>query len=435
MSASETHTERNARPSARRSGIVSVLDIGTGKMCCMIARATPRDAGEALGHRTHDIEVLGVGYQRSRGVRNGAIVDVAAAESSIRQVVSTAESMAGLTVGSLIVNVSSGALSSHAHEATIELGGQEVDRADVERVLKAAMRRRGDPDRIVVHSLPTAYTLDGSDGIVDPTGMVGRSLSVSCHVTTGEIGPVRNLERVVNRAHLEVERMVATPYASALAAVVDDEAELGCVAIDMGAGTTSWAILSNGRFLHGDALGVGGNHVTTDIARGLSTSIEQAERLKAIEASVAPGPARDEPVAVRPLADDTAAALATVPRAMLDRIARARLEETFELVRDRIRASGLGRHADRRVVLTGGASQLTGVADLARRVLARNVRVGRPVGVRGLAPMQKSPAFSTVVGLLVYPQVAVHEHHARVAPFSFPSTGPLARIGGWFRGF
>ena len=419
----------------RRAGVVSVLDIGTNKVCCMIARATPRQGGDALGHRTHDIEVLGVGYQRSRGVKNGAIVDIASAETAIRHVVDAAEQTAGMTVGSMLVNVSSGALTSHTHEATVDLGGQEVERGDVARVLRAALRKGAHPDAISVHSLPTGYSLDGTDEIIDPTGMVGEKLSVSCHVTTGEVGPVRNLERVVNRAHLEVERMVATPYASALAAVVDDEAELGCVAIDMGAGTTSWAIMSNGRFVHGDALTVGGQHVTTDIARGLSTSIEQAERLKVMEASVAPRAGCDEPIAVRPLADDTAAAMATVPRLMLDRIARARLEETFELVRDRIRSSGFGRHADRRVVLTGGGSQLTGAADLARRILAKNVRIGRPVGVRGLSPTQKTPAFAAVVGLLIYPQVAEHEQHARLAPFSFPSNGPLARIGGWFKGF
>ena len=421
---------------SRRKGIVSVLDVGSSKVCCMIARATPLDGErEALGHRTHAIEVLGVGYQRSRGIKGGAVVDVAAAESAIRQVVDSAEATAGMTVGSLLVNVSSGSLKSDTSRATVELHGQEVDGDDVSRVLRSAVRSAANPHRVTVHSLPVAYGLDGTEDIADPTGMVGRRLSVDCHVCSSDAGPMQNLERVVNRAHLEVERMVATPYASALASVVEDEAGLGCVAIDMGAGTTSWAIMSGGRFVHGDALPVGGLHVTTDIARGLSTTIEQAERLRVMETTIAPGPVRDEPVAVRPFADDGNAALAAVPRAMLDRIARARVEETFELVRDRIRVSGFGKHADRRVILTGGASQLTGVADLARRMLAKNVRVGRPIGVRGLAPMQKSPAHSAVVGLLLYPQVADRERHARVAPFALPSTGPLARIGEWFRGF
>ena len=418
----------------RRAGIVSVLDIGSSKVCCMIARARPRDAGEGTTRRTHDVEVLGVGYQRSRGIKGGAVVDVAAAETAIRQVVDSAEAAAGMTVGSLLVNVSSGSLRSRVHEAEIDVAGQEVEASDVARAMRAALRRSSEADRVAVHSLPVGFSLDGAEDVVDPAGMVGRRLGVRCHVSSSGAGHLRNLERVVNRAHLEVESMVVTPYASALAAVVEDEAELGCVAIDMGAGTTSYAIMSNGRFVAGDALPVGGAHVTTDLARGLSTTIDQAERLKVVEASIAPGPARDEPVAVQPMAGDTAAALQAVPRVLMDRIARARIEETFELVRDRIRASGHGKCADRRVILTGGASQLTGVADVARRMLAKNVRVGRPVGVRGLAPMQKSPAFSTVVGLMIYPQVAGLERHAHPG-FAFPSTGPLARIGEWFRGF
>ena len=420
---------------AKRKGIVSVIDIGSSKVCCMIARATPRDSGDALGHRTHDVEVLGVGHQRSRGIKAGAVADVEAAEVAIRQVVDAAEASAGMTVGSLIVNVSSGSLTSDTTTASVDVSGQEVAPGDVARVLRNAIRGSAGADRVTVHSLPVGYALDGSEEIDDPTGMLGRKLSVRCHVCTSAGTPLRNLERVVNRAHLEVERMVATPYASALSSVVEDEAELGCVAIDMGAGTTSWAIMAGGRFLHGDAVPVGGHHVTMDIARGLSTTLELAERVKVMEASVAPGAPREEAVAVRPFADDTSAATALVPRAMLDRIARARVEETLELVRDRIRSSGFGRQADRRVILTGGASQLTGTADLARSLLAKNVRVGRPIGVRGLAPMQKSPAFAAVVGLMIHPQVADRERHMSVAPFAFPANGPLARIGDWFRGF
>ena len=427
--------ERSGDPGSKRGSVVSVLDIGTSKMCCMIARTKPREAGSELPHRTHDIEVLGVGHQRSAGVKNGAVVDIAAAENTIRRVVSTAEAAAKVTVGSLIVNVSSGALRSRMHSASVSLGGDEVEADDVSRVVRGAVRNTGEPGRVTIHSLPTSYTLDGVEEIGDPRGMVGRKLSVACHVSSAEAGPVQNIERAVNRAHLEVESMVAAPYAAALAAVVEDEAEMGCLAVDMGAGTTSWALMSHGRFICGDALPVGGHHVTTDLARGLSTSIEQAERLKVMDASVAAGPYGDEPVAVRPLANDASAAVATVPRELVGKIVRARLEETLELVRDRIRASGLGRYADRRVVLTGGASQLTGLSDVARRVLAKNVRIGRPVGVRGLAPMQKTPPFSTVVGLMIYPQVAAHEQHGAATGFAFPGSQRFSRIGEWLRGF
>ena len=425
-----------AAPEAqKRKGVVSVLDIGTSKMCCMIARTKPRKPGTELPGRTHDVDVLGVGYQRSAGVRNGTVVEVAAAERTIRHVVATAEEAAGVTVGSLIVNVSSNSLRSRMFDATVSVSGEEVEDGDVARVVHNAVRNTGEPGRTAIHSLPTSFTLDAADDIADPRGMVGRKLSVACHVASAETGPLDNLERVVNRAHIEVEHMVAAPYAAALAAVIEDEAEMGCLAVDMGAGTTSWALMSHGRFIHGDCIAIGGQHVTTDLARGLSTSMEQAERLKVMDASVAAGPYGDEPVSVRPLANDTSAAVASVPRALVGQIVRARLEETFELVRDQVRDSGLGRYADRRVVLTGGASQLTGLNDVARRLLAKNVRIGRPVGVSGLAPMQKTPPFSTAVGLMIYPQVAKHEHYASAATRAFPGLGRFSRIGEWLRGF
>ena len=426
-------TARSANAPAPRPGTVSVLDIGSSKMCCMIARSRPRsERGDTLS-RTHDVEVLGVGHQRARGIRAGSIVDVAAAEASIRQVVEAAERASGLTVGSLIVNVSSTTARSETHAGAVDVSGEEVEPADVSRAVRAALRGTARPGHTVLHSIPTTYAVDDEDEVVDPLGMIGRDLAVSVHVASVADGPVGNVERAVNRAHLDVASLVATPYAAALAAAVEDETEMGCAVIDMGAGTTSWSIHARGRFLGGETLAVGGHHVTTDLARGLSTSIESAERLKVLEASVAGGPSSDEAVPVRGMGEEGSAALARVPRALVSRIAMARLEETFELVRDRIRQSGLGREADRRVVLTGGAAQLTGVADVARRVLARNVRVGRPVGVSGLAPMQKTPAFATAVGLLIYPQVASLEHRADRS--LLPADGRLARLGQWFRGF
>ena len=419
----------------RRSRTVSVLDIGTSKMCCMIARTRPREAGSELPHRTHDVEVLGIGHQRSQGVKNGAIVDVNAAEATIRRVVSTAESTAGVTVGSLVVNVSSSGLRSRMLDGSVPIAGAEVEAGDIARVLKSALRDAPEADRTAMHTLPVGFRVDAAEDVSDPRGLMGRQLSASCHVSSAEAAPLENIERVVNRAHLEVEALVAAPYASALASVVDDEAEMGCLAIDMGAGTTSWALMSRGRFIYGDTLAVGGQHVTTDLARGLSTSIEQAERLKVMEASVASGPQGDEPVAIRGMDGEVSTAVATVPRALVGQIVKARIEETFELVRDRVRDSGMGRYADRRVVLTGGASQLTGLSDVARRMLAKNVRIGRPVGVRGLAPMQKTPPFSTVVGLMIYPQVSRLEHRPQSTAFALPARGPLSKIGEWLRGF
>lgn len=422
---------------SKRSHVVSVLDIGSTKVVCMIGKLTPRPESEILPGRTHAIEIIGIGHHRSRGVKNGVIADLDAAESVVRLAVDAAERMAGLTIDSLIVNVSAGRLQSDIYTGTIDLGGQEVEAADLRKVLAAAGQRSLRQDRAILHSLPTGFSLDGERGIRDPLSMYGDVLGVDMHVLTAERTALKNLELCVNRAHLSVEGMVATPYASGLSALVDDEVELGCACIDMGGGTTTISVFAEGKLVHADAVALGGHHVTTDIARGLSTRIEDAERLKVVHGSALPN-ASDERdiVAVPPLGEDDRDQPTHVPRALLSRIVCARIEETLELIRDRIQRSGFSPIVGKRIVLTGGASQLTGLPEAARRILARNVRVGRPLGVSGLPAAAKGAAFSTAVGLIIYPQVAELETHATQGGMLASLAGGnsrIARMGQWLK--
>ncbi|MDO6963505.1 cell division protein FtsA [Rhizobium alvei] len=423
---------------SKRSHVVSVLDIGSTKVVCMIAKLTPREASEVLPGRTHKIEIIGIGHQKSRGIKSGVISDLDALEGVIRNAVDAAERQAKLTVDSLIVNVSAGRLQSDIYTATIDLGGQEVDEEDVKRVLVAACHQSQRNERAVLHSLPTGFSLDGERGISDPLGMFGEALGVDMHVLTAERLAVKNIELCVNRAHLSVEGMVATPYASGLAALVDDELELGCAAIDMGGGTTTISVFAEGKLVHADAIGLGGHHVTTDLARGLSTRIEEAERIKVVHGSAYSNSTDDrELVSVPPISEGDHEPPMQVPRALISKIVRARVEETLELIRDRIRSSGFSPIVGKRVVLTGGASQLTGLPDLARQIFARNVRVGRPMGVKGLPQAAKGPAFSTAVGLLIYPQFADIEIHAEdrgVLAQLAGGTGRIARMSQWLKG-
>jgi cell division protein FtsA len=225
---------------SRRSTVVSVLDVGSTKVCCLIARLKPRD-NEALRRRSHAIEVLGFASTRSRGIKSGVVVDLEEAEQAIRLAVDAAERMAEMTVGSLIVNLSSGRLKSETFSASIEVGGPVSDN-NVQRLLGTGGAHSVSPGRMVLHSLPIGYSLDALRGIHDPTGMVGQTLGVDMHVVTADESPLRNLELAINRCHLEVETLVATPYAAGLAALVDDEAELGVACIDMGGGTTTISI-------------------------------------------------------------------------------------------------------------------------------------------------------------------------------------------------
>jgi cell division protein FtsA len=259
------------------------------------------------------------------------------------------------------------------------------------------------------------------------------------HVVTAENGPVRNLELCVNRAHLSVEAAVATPYASGLAALVDDEAEMGCACIDIGGGTTTLSVFAEGRFVFADAVTIGGNHVTMDIARGLSTRLDDAEKLKILHGSaLGGGNGEDDVISVPPIGEEERDLPNQVQRAQLNRIIRPRVEENLELVRDRLNRSGFAGVVGKRVVLTGGASQLTGMAEMARRILGRNVRLGRPMGVSGMPEAGKGPAFATAVGLLIYPQMAHLENFAIQGAASQTlrltgTGGAFHRLGSWLR--
>jgi cell division protein FtsA len=428
----------NKNGAARRSGVVTVLDIGSSKVCCMVARLKPAEEGQLLRGRTHQVQVIGIGHQKSRGVKSGVVVDLDKAEQSVRLAVDAAERMAGLTVDSLIINVAAGRLKSETFAASINLGGHEVESGDIKRVLAVGAKQALKAEREVVHSLPTLFSLDGERGIRDPRGMVGGQLGVDMHVLTGDLAPLRNLELCVNRAHLSVERMVATPYASGLAALVDDELEMGAACIDMGGGTTTISVFADGKFTYADSIPVGGTHVTMDLARGLSTRLEHAERLKVMHGSALPGSADDrDVVSVQPIGADEGELPIQVPRSAMTRVIRARIDETLELIRDRLNQSGYGNAIGKRVVLTGGSSQLAGLPEAARRVLGRNVRIGRPLGVAGLPEAAKGPAFSAPVGLLIYPQVAGFENNLGKGGGFMPrmtgTGGTFHRMSQWFR--
>ena len=278
-------------------------------------------------------------------------------------------------------------LGSERFVANIELAGGAVTDGDIARVLAAASRHSVRDGRAVLHSLPIGYALDAATGIREPRGMLGHRFGVDMHMVTADVATVRNLMLTVERSHLAVEAMVASPYVAGLAVLADDEADLGAACIDLGAGTTTLAIFSGGQFVHADGFALGGHHVTMDLARGLNTRIADAERIKAIYGSVLTGGSDErDMITVPPVGDDEREPPQFVSRAALVRIIKPRVEEILEMVRDRLAGIAVrGRAARRAWCLTGGASQLAGIADLAARILRRPVRIGRPLGLSGLA--------------------------------------------------
>jgi cell division protein FtsA len=421
--------------SPRRSAIVAALDIGTSKIVCMIARLKPQGPQDTLRRRSHAIEILGLGHTESRGMKSGAVIDLAEAEQAVRHAVDLAERDASVQLESVVLSISSGRPSSEFYAVNVNVAGTGVADGDIARALAAGCNHSVRAGRVVLHSLPLGYALDGVHGVGEPRGMLGREFGVDMHVVSADIAAARNLMLVVERCHLKVETMVASPYVAGLATIADEEADTCTALIDLGAGTTTMAVFSAGRFAHADGFALGGNHVTMDLARGLNARISDAERIKTFYGSVLAGGSDErDMITVPTVNDDDREAPQFVSRASLVRIIKPRVEEILEMVRDRLAASPFASEPSARAILTGGGSQLTGLPELAARVLNRPVRVGRPLGMTGLPEPAKGPAFAVASGLLVYPQAAHLEHfEPRGRRHLMTGTGYVARVGRWLR--
>ena len=422
--------------SVKRSAVIAALDIGTSKVVCLIARLKPCVQPESLSRRSHNVEILGIGHTRARGIKGGTVIDLAEAEEAVRHAVAAAERMAGMELDSVVTSVSAGRLQSELFTATVHVAGPTVANGDIERVLAAGSRHSLRDGRAVLHSIPIHYALDNARGIRDPRGMLGKRLGVDMHVVTADVAALRNLMLAIEHCQLTVEAMVATPYCAGLSVLADDEADLGAAVIDMGAGTTTVAVFADGHFVHADGFAVGGNHITMDLARGLAANITDVERLKTLYGSVLTGVSDDRDViAVPAVGADEREAPHMVSRNNLLGIIKPRVEEILEMARDRLNGSPFAADPRGRVILTGGASQLNGVTDLAAKILGRQVRVGRPLGISGLPEAAKGAAFAASAGLLVYPQSAHVEHFEprRQRALMTGTNGYFSRVGRWLK--
>ena len=417
------------RLNRHKNGPVAALDIGTSKIACFIARI--EDGGA--------IRVTGIGHHAADGVRSGMITDVEAAENAVLATVHAAEQMAGETIDEVVVNLSGGAPCSDVLHYDVSIAGHEVGDGDVRKVLAQGHAACASSDRELIHCVPVGYSIDGARGIRDPRGMYGDRLGVNMHMVTATAGAVRTLVTCLARCRLDVADIVIAPYAAGLAALVEDEVNLGATVIDMGAGTTSVAVFYDGHLIHADSVPIGGAHVTADIARGLSTPLAHAERMKTLYGNAMASGSDDRDMIDVPLMGEEDRSHGNhVPRSMLVGIIRPRLEETFELIRGRLETTGYDKIAGRRMVVTGGASQLQGVAELAADVLDKQVRRGRPLKIAGLADSTGGPAFAACAGLLTYAQRRPDEAPAaalaaRSRSLSQEPNGLFGRFGLWLR--
>ncbi len=419
---------KKAKTNDVRPGVYASLDVGSSKVVCLVARTEPgRDGARPK------TKVLGVGFGESAGIRQGQIAELDRVEASIRQVVTKAEEMADLQIDEVFISFSCGKPQSQIVRAEAMLNGGEVGEADIRRVLAQARAQTNRTDREVVHSAPLGYAVDAATGIRDPRGMFGDRLGVSVHMVTAAIAPLHNLEVCIEKCHLDIAGRAIAAYAAGLGCLHDEELEYGATIVDMGGGTTSIAVFSEGKLVFCDVIPVGGRHITNDIVRGLSTPFREAERLKTLHGNALPVPgAHGEMIRVAQIGEERDVDGNRVPREELIAIIQPRVEETIELVAERLKAAGADKIGGNVVVLTGGASELMGLQEFTSRALAKRVRIGRPMRLDALPPSVSGPAFSAAAGLIGLAQAGgVREQAAAIAgPARAQSFG---RFGAWIK--
>ena len=417
----------------KRQRIVTALDIGTSKVCCLIGKTSDMPDWVEGGTDAVQFDVLGFGHTRAEGLKAGMVTHLDSAEACIRAAVDSAERMAGVVVEHVHLSVTAGRLKSDSFSAGVGLPSGSVREDDVRRLLAGGRQYASRDRRTVIHALPTDFRLDDNGGIAEPRGMCGERLSVDLHTVTADEAATRNLMLSVERCHLGVGGLVAAPYASALSVVTPDEAKLGVAVIDFGAGTTTLSVIADGHFLHADAIALGGHGVTVDIARTLGAPMEHAERLKTLHGSAFATLSDEREIITYPCVTGVAQGnINQITKAQLACVIRPRVEEILDLMRHRLASSGFPAEVAQHLVLTGGGSQLTGFVELASNMFGRPARLGRPRAMTGLPPAAAAPDFSAAIGLLLHWARGEEMLGSQTGQrFLRTGTGYFARMGEW----
>lgn len=368
------------------------LDIGTKKVCTVIGELGEND----------QIEIIGMGTAPSLGVKKGIIIDLEQAIQSVKQSIENSERMAGARINSAFVSISGSHISSVNSKGVIAISGEvpEVTEKDIEKVIGAAKAGIISSDKELIHTLSREFVVDGQSGITDPLGMVGARLECKVHIITGSNTAVQNLIKCIEGAGICIDEVIFGALASSNVVLSDAEKELGSILIDVGAGTTEIAIFIEEALVHSAVLPVGGNHITNDLAIGLRTTLEEAEKIKikygsAIENSVSP----EGSVEVSSLDGKNKY---PVSRKYLVEIIEPRVSEIFSLIRNEVRRSGYYDMLSAGVTITGGTSLLPGIVEISEKILNLPSRIGKPHYEGELADMVNVPEYSTALGLLSY---------------------------------
>ncbi|GLS88312.1 cell division protein FtsA [Cypionkella aquatica] len=399
---------RHMRRAAMQRGVVAILDVGTSKIACLVLRFDgiddDRDAdgvGPMAGQSS--FRVIGAATTRSRGVRFGEIAVMNETERAIRTAVQAAQKMANVRVDHVIACFSGAEPRSYGLAGEWELQDSVVTEQDVARVLAACDVPDFGDGREVLHAQPVNFALDHRSGLGDPRGQIGNRLACDLHMLSVDASVVQNLLYCIKRCDLELAGIASSAYVSGISSLVEDEQELGAACIDMGGGATGISIFMKKHMIYADSVRMGGDHVSSDISKGLQVPLVVAERIKTKHGGVhATGMDDRDMIEMGGDSGDWEKDRRQISRTELIGIMRPRVEEILEEVRSRLDAAGFDSLPSQQIVLTGGASQIPGLDGLASRILGQRVRMGRPLRVQGLPQAATGAAFSSAVGLCLF---------------------------------
>jgi cell division protein FtsA len=369
------------------------LDIGTTKICCIV--------GEIIEPGPQPlIDIVGIGTAPSSGLRKGVVINIDTTVESIMKAVEEAQLMAGIRVSTVYTGIAGGHIKSFNSTGVVAVKEHEISEQDVQRVIDAAKAVAIPLDRETIHIIPQEYIINDQDGIKDPVGMSGVRLEAKVHIVTGAVSSAQNIIKCANKAGLNVAEICLEPIASSEAVLFQDEKELGVILVDIGGGTSDIAIFKSGSIVHTGVLAIGGNHITNDIAVGLRTPQNEAEKIKIKHGCAMTALIKPQEIIEVPGVGGRKPR--TLSRRLLSEIIQPRVEEIFSLIQREVIKSGYQDLLSAGVVITGGATLLEGMPELAEFIFEMPVKRGLPHSVGGLRDVVNSPKFATAVGLLKY---------------------------------
>ena len=400
----------------------AAIDVGTTKVCALIADVD--DEGR--------LQILGAGVALSRGLRKGIVVNIDETVEAIRAAVDYAERSSGIQINSAHIGIAGGHIGSLNNRGVVAISRHDrlIRSDDVIRVMESARTVQVPSNREILHVVPRSYTLDGQEGVKNPLGMHALRLDVEAHIVTAAATSIQNLTKCVERVGIEVEALVLQPLASAEAVLTPEEREMGVVVADIGGGTTDLAILLEGSIWHTSILPVGGYHLTNDVAIGLRMPFAAAEEIKLTHGHALPGAIDgSEQIDAASFGMESSR---TLLRRQLAEILNARVEELTQMIHTEIKRSGYDGLLPAGLVITGGSANLTGIEFLARDILQLPVRIGTPRGIHGVVEAVDDPAYSTVIGLLLW-SLRHTEIDFQTRPPESPLGQTVRKLGYWVR--